>query len=82
MAEVLTSLRDSSVSSVAAGEFSNCFSFEDAAAFAFAFPFEPKDDAFFIKLFILDELQIGGMYSIVSSSLSAYYLWTNNAHGG
>jgi len=72
VAEVLTSLRDSSVSSVAAGEFSNCFSFEDAAAaFAFVFPFEPKDDAFFIKLFILDEFQIGGMYSLVSSSLSA-----------
>ncbi len=56
-AELLISLRDSSESSVAAGEFSSCF--VDAAAFALALPFVLKD-GFFIKLrlLILFDLQM------------------------
>lgn len=43
-----TSLRDSSESSVAAGEFSNCF--VDGAAVGLAVLFVLKDGTFFFKL--------------------------------
>ncbi len=58
-AELLTSLRDSSVSSVEAGELgcSNCRCFVDEAAVAFVFPIELKDGTLFIKLFMMVELQ-------------------------
>jgi hypothetical protein len=58
-AELLTSLRDSSVSSVVAGEFgcSICRCFDDDANATFGFPFEPKDGTFIIKLFMIVELQ-------------------------
>jgi len=70
---LLTSLRDSSDSSVPAGEFSNCFVGAAAFAFALALPFVLKDGTFFIKLFILVELQCKSSRMIcmlVSFSLS------------
>lgn len=56
-AELFTSLRDSSVSSVEAGDFgcsSNCRCFVDADAAAAFFPFVLKEGTFFIKLFMMN----------------------------